>query len=145
MSLPHNEVFNSITAGDAVNSLQSDPKSDVVFATSQGFWGDDSDFDSVYSAYEKFFEQKQTEITTVLGKPSYQGHWIQDTYPIFAIGERVAVWGAENEAIYLRIYHQDQEVGIEVSLLTPQSPNSNHETRSIYDGIRQQIKAAQGK
>lgn len=143
MPLPHNEVYNPVPAMDAINNLRQDPKKDVIFAVSEGFWDGDDDFDSVYAAYETFFEQKQAELTAVLGEPTYEGHWMQDSYPVFAIGERVTVWGSGDGTVYLRVHQEDNEVGIEVSLLTPQSPNSNHESRSIYEEMRRDIQAAQ--
>lgn len=141
--LPHNEYYATIDANEAINSLRKDPKKDVIFAISKGFWGDDSKFDSIYAAYETFFEQKQAAIAAVLGEPIFAGHWMQDSFPVFAIGERVAVWGSGEGTIYLRIHHEDREVGIEVSLLTPLSPNSNHESKSIYDEMRKDIRAQQ--
>ena len=136
MTLPHNQTFNPIAASEAVSQLRASPSDDVVFAVSDGFWGDDSDFDEIYAAYEGYYEQRLAEITQFLGSPSFEGSWMQDTYPVFAIGERIAVWGTDADTIYLRLHHEDQEVGIEVSLLSPKSPNSNHDSKSIYEENR---------
>lgn len=133
--LPHNAFYNPISAADAISSLRQTPETDVVFAVSRVFWSD-SNFDSVYAAYENYFEKRRDEITAILGTPTFDGHWVQDAYPLFAIGERVAVWGSGDDTLYLRIHHEDKEVGIEVSLLTPRSPNSNHESESPYEGLR---------
>lgn len=134
--LPHNAFYNPISAADAINSLRQAPETDVVFAVSRGFWSEGSQFDSVYAAYEKHFEKRCSEITAILAAPTFDGHWMQESYPLFAIGERVAVWGGGDDTLYLRIHHEDKEVGIEVSLLTPRSPNSNHEPESPYEGLR---------
>lgn len=134
--LPHNALYNPISTADSIGSLRQAPETDVVFAVSRGFWSDDGKFDAVYAAYEKHFEKRRGEITAILRKPAFDGHWAQEAYPHFAIGERVAVWGSGDDTLYLRIYHEDKEVGIEVSLLTPHSPNSNHESESPYEGLR---------
>jgi hypothetical protein len=136
MPLPHNEVYNPVSATEAIQSLRKSPETDIVFAVSQGFWDDDSGYDSVYPAYENYFEERCRELIAILGKPTFDGHWMKDSYPLFAIGERAAVWGSGDDTIYLRILHEDPELGIEVSLLTPRSPNSNHEPKSIYDELR---------
>ncbi len=137
MPLPHNDFYNPISAADAISSLRKAPETDVLFAVSRGFWDDGSQFDSVYAAYENYFEKRRGELIAILGAPTFDGHWMQDSYPLFAIGERVAVWGSGDDTVYLRIHHEDKEVGIEVSLLTPRSPNSNHEPESPYEGLRE--------
>jgi hypothetical protein len=134
-NLPHNEVFNSITAAEAVERLRKSPLSDVEFAVSRGFWEDDSEFDEIYAAYEGHFEERLAELQKLLGPPVFEGHPKEKAYPIFAIGERVAVWGAGDATVYLRLQHEDRELGIEVSLLTPKSPNSNHGAKSYYEGL----------
>lgn len=136
MALPHNQTFNPIPAAEAVRQLRASPSDDVILAVSHGFGDDDSDFDDVYAAYEGHYEQRLSELTQLLGPPSFEGSWMLDTYPVFAIGERIAVWGAKTDTIYLRIHHEDQEAGIEVSLLSPESPNSNHDSKSIYEENR---------
>ena len=136
MKLPHNEHFDPITASEAVGRLRQSPEREILFAVSNGFWDNDSDFDEIYAAYDRYYEERLKEFSHLLGTPLFAGHCMQDSYPVFAIGERVAVWGTGDEAIYLRLHHEDREVGIVVSLLSPKSPESNLEPKSIYEEIR---------
>ena len=135
--LPHNSFYNPVSAADAISSLRKTPEKDVVFAWSRGFWYDDSNWVSVFAAYESYFEQRGREITAILGPPTYEGHWSDDTFPLFAIGHRIMVWGSGEDTLYLRIQQEDKEIGVEVSLLTPRSSNSNHEPESPYEGLRE--------
>ena len=133
--LPHNAFYNPISAADAISSLRKVPEKDVVFAWSRTFW-DVSKLDAVYAAYDSYFEKRRGEIAAILGTPTFDGDWMLDSYPLFAVRDRIVVWGSGDDTLYLRIYHEDKEVGIEVSLLTPRSRNSNHEAESPYEWLR---------
>lgn len=134
--LPHNEYYNPISAADAISSLRKAPEKDVEFAVSRGFWDDESNWQSFFAAYELYFEQRGREITAILGPPTYEGHWEDGTFPLFAIGHRIMVWGSGDDTLYLRIQQEDREMGVEVALLTPRSSNSNHEPESPYEGLK---------
>lgn len=135
-ALPHNLIYNSVSAAAAIKRLRETPEKDVVFAVSKGFWAGDSRFDSIYAAYEDYFEKRRLEIVAILGTPTFDGHWMEDAYPAFAVGERIAVWGEGDDTLYLRLFHEDQEVGIEVSLLTPRSPSSNLDSEADREALR---------
>jgi len=132
--LPHNDYLSSLTVSAAVERLRKDPETDVLLAMSKGFWGTE-DFDGIYAAYAEFYDQKKKEFSSVLGPPVFDGNWTQKDYPVWAVGESVTTWGTGDKAVYLRLYHEDKEFGIEVSFLTPASESSNHEAESIYKKI----------
>lgn len=139
-ALPHNIELNPISASEAISKLRQSPTDEVSFAISDGFWFDDSLFDEIYASYDGYYEQRLAEFTELLGSPTFEGHWMQDEYPVFAVGERVAVWSIGNDTIYLRLQHEDKETGIVVSLLTPQSLDSNHDSKSIYEESRKFVR-----
>ena len=137
--LPHHGEFHDITAAEAISRLRQEPLKDVVFAASDGLGEGLADFNVTDRAYNELFDRKEAEIAAVLGRPSYEGDWTEDSFPIFAIGHRIAVWGSGKDTIYLRI--EEEKEGIEVSLLTPQSPNSNHDEKSYYREERRHLKS----
>jgi hypothetical protein len=136
LAIPHNIELNSTSASEAITRLKESPTSEVFFAISDGFWHDDSSFDEIFASYNDYYEKRLAEFIEQVGPPTFEGHWMQDEYPVFAVGERVAVWTIDNNTIYLRLHHEDKETGIIVSLLTPKSPDSNHDSKSIYEESR---------
>lgn len=133
MKLPHLLQFDDISVNEAVERLRADPKKDLELAASEGFDSDDEDFfQSVYEAYDEFYERKKAEVTLVLGKAVFDGNWMDDAYPVWGVGERLACWEAEGQTIYLQIHQEDREMGVLVSLMTPESPNANHEPISVH-------------
>jgi hypothetical protein len=82
---------------------------------------------------------RKREIIKTLGNPKYEGCWTDENYPIWAVGHEIAVWENGGNPIYLRFHHEDREVGIDVTLLTPLSPSSNHDGKSIYEELRKHV------
>lgn len=136
MPLPHTAEYNDIPVQEAIARLRADPTQDVIFAQSEGFWDDESRWQTVADAYHDYFEKKKAELKAVLGTSTFEGNWTTEAYPVFAVGEDIIVWGTGTEALYLRCYQEDQETGFEVSLLSATSPNSNHRPVSIYAELR---------
>lgn len=145
MPLPHNELYNDLSPEDAILALGLAKDGLVPLAVSGGFWDEDSDFEEIHEAYGRYFEKKKTEFSRMLGTPIFEGNWLDDDYPSWAIGSEICAWQGPKGAIYLRLEHEDQESSIEVSLLTQGSIFSNHDPAGYYDVLREQVKAEAAK
>lgn len=144
-SLPCNLEYNDVPVQEALANLRSNPTKDILFAASSSLADEGSMRDAAFRAYHDFYVRKKSDLTSLLGPPVFDGNWTQDTYPVWATGMEITVWGTGDEAIYLRFDEEDEDTGIEVSLLTPRSPTSNHEPESPYKGLRETARAHQKK
>ena len=146
MRLPHTLQFEDLAVNQALDRLRTDPKTDLELAASDGFDSDDDEFfQSVYEAYDEFYESKKAEVTLVLGKPVFDGHWMDEAYPVWGIAERLTYWKVQGQTICLQIHQEDREIGILVSLMTPESPNANHDPVSVHAENRKFAKMHSGE
>ncbi len=141
LSLSHIDVVDKSSPEELIAKIVNDRTSHIDLAISKGGLSVSAWEDS-YEGLEELYQMRAQEFAGILGEPSWQGPWTSDDYPDWALGEEITIWEHAGGPIYLRIFHEDQELPIIVALGTKDSTNGfNAEGESPYKANREFLKS----
>ncbi len=144
LSLPHCASIVDSKPEELLAKVVGDRTSHVEMALSNvGLT--ESEWEDAYPAFDQYYAARAKELSDILGAPAWQGFWTSYEYPDWALGEEITIWNHPGGKIYLRLYHEDEEIPISVALGTSDSTNGfNAEGESPYKANREYLKS-QGK